>query len=130
MRKQCIDEAKAQEVRRSVERYLKSHGISYIEAAHRLGYKNVQVVYNQLHSGRFGSVSAPRWAKTFGFSTDYLTYGRGVLLKRQSGYRKIAKENDELRAIVRAQKWRIEDQQRIIDELKEKLLKYNNYNLQ
>ena len=112
--RQKIDEVSAQKVRETLNRYFKSQGIGYKDITERLGYKNIQVVYNMLGHNHFGKRTALRWAKEFGFNTEFLLTGRGKLLVRQSGYRKIIQENEELRTIVLMQK-------KVIEELKSKL---------
>lgn len=104
----------AESVNEAVRRYFKMHGITHTEVAQRLGYSSVSSVSNQLSFGVFGKKKAERWAREFGFSVDFLISGRGRLTVRRSGYQKLVRENETLRAIVISQK-------KIIDDLKKKL---------
>ena len=95
---------KQKEINVTVSRYLKAHGITHQQVAERLGYSSKQVVDNQLSCGHFGKVVARRWSAEFGFSEKYLTEGKGQLIERPGGYRKIVDENEQLKAIVRIQR--------------------------
>ena len=99
-----IDAGKAREICVAVSRYFKSQGISHKEITRRLGYSNISAVDNQLSSRRFGKRIAERWAREFGFSEKYLMTGQGRLIERESGYQKLVRENQTLKAIVRIQK--------------------------
>lgn len=100
---EMIDDTKAKEINVAVTRYFKSMGISQKEIARRLGCAS-STVGNTLSYGRFGKRMASKWAREFGFNEEFLMFGRGNLIKRQSGYQKIVRENETLQAIVRAQK--------------------------
>ena len=100
---------KQKEINITVSRYFKAQGITHQQVAERLGYANKQVVDNQLSFGTFGKIIARRWSAEFGFSEKYLIEGKGQLIERHSGYRKIIAENEQLKAIVRIQKQLLED---------------------
>ena len=89
---------------RTVNNYFKVHGITHREIAVRLGYASKNVVDNKLSSGTFGKKVAQKWAAEFGFNELFLTDGKGQLVDKPSGYRKIVNENEQLKAIVRIQR--------------------------
>lgn len=99
-----IDSEKAREINLTVRRYFKAHGISHKDVAERLGYSSVSAVDNQLSYRWFGKRVAEKWAREFGFNETYLMSGKGNLVERQSGYQKLLRENEALKAIVRIQK--------------------------
>lgn len=99
---------KQREINITVSRYFKSHGITHQQIAERLGYSSKQVIDNQLSSGTFGRLVARRWSAEFGFSEEYLMKGKGQLIEKRTGYRKIVAENEQLKAIVRIQRRQIE----------------------
>lgn len=95
---------KQRHIIRTVNNYFKVHGITHREIAVRLGYASKNVVDNQLSYGTFGKKAARKWATEFGFNELFLTDGKGQLVDKPSGYRKIVNENEQLKAIVRIQK--------------------------
>lgn len=98
-----IDDSKAKEVNVALTRYFKSLGMSQAEIANRLGCAT-STVGNTLSYGRFGKRMAAKWAGEFGLNERFLLTGQGKLVERQSGYQKLVRENQTLKAIIRAQK--------------------------
>ena len=90
------------EINIAVSRWFKSQGISHAEAAQRLGVAPASVSM-QISWRHFSPKSARRWSEVFGFSEKFLLTGEGPIMNRQSGYRKIIAENDELRNTVKRQ---------------------------
>ena len=98
----------AAKVNKAIRLYFRHTGITYREAAERLGYASEAVARNQVSSGQFGKRIAAKWAKEFGFSEAFLMTGQGNLLVRRSGYQKLVREIESLRGIVNSQRITIE----------------------
>lgn len=86
-----------------IKAYFKKNHISRIKAGEMLGC-TPQTVTNRLYVGRFTPVTAALWAKTFGFEERFILEGKGCLVKKSRGYKKVVNENGALNAIVRSQK--------------------------
>lgn len=99
-----INKETAKTITTTVKLYFRNQGISHKEVAERLGYSSASVVDNHLSYGRFGKRMAEKWAKEFGFNERYLLTGKGRLVERRSGYQKLVRENESLKAIIRIQK--------------------------
>ena len=99
-----IDKETAKTITTTVKLYFRNQGISHKEVAERLGYSSASVVDNHLSYGRFGKRMAAKWAKEFGFNEKFLLTGKGRLVERRSGYQKLVRENESLKAIIRIQK--------------------------
>ena len=99
-----IDKETAKAITTKVKLYFRNQGISHKEVARRLNYASEHVVDNHLSYGRFGKRMAAKWAKEFGFNETFLLTGKGRLIERRSGYQKLVRENEMLKAIIRAQK--------------------------
>ena len=94
---------KEKHVLRTLSNYFKVQGITHKEIAERLGYSSKNVVDNQLSYGTFGKKIAAKWAAEFGFNEKFLMTGKGQLFERQTGYRKLATENQTLKTVIRMQ---------------------------
>lgn len=99
-----IDKETAKTITTAVKLYFRNQGISHKDVADRLGYSSASVVDNHLSYGRFGKRMAEKWAKEFGFNERFLLTGKGRLVERRSGYQKLVRENESLKAIIRIQK--------------------------
>ena len=99
-----IDKETAKAITTAVKLYFRNQGLSHKAVAERLGYSSAGVVDNHLSYGRFGKRMAAKWAKEFGFNETFLLTGKGRLVERRSGYQKLVRENESLKAIIRIQK--------------------------
>lgn len=101
----------SQEIRRKIgqemSRYFLSHGISHKDVAERMGI-SVQTVHNQISGAAIGKKTQDKYFLAFGFEPEYLATGKGSLVRKTSGYQKIKQENEQLKAIVKAQRVTIE----------------------
>ena len=91
----------------AIKRYFKLEGISYEEAARRLGQSR-QSVANRLRCGGFTSRSVASWCRAFGFNERFLLNGLGTLTDEDSFekhyYRKLHEvlvENKALKKKIR-----------------------------
>lgn len=101
----------SKEIRREIGKqmscYFKRNGISHKDVADRLNI-SVQTVHNHTHGATIGRKTRDAYFLAFGFEPEYLRTGKGKLIKTASGYQKIKQENDQLRAIIKAQRITIE----------------------
>jgi len=59
---------------------LKRRGLSYTQAANKLGI-SLAAVSNQLSGNKpFGRLAAEKWHLTFGFNTEFLMFGAGAIV--------------------------------------------------
>ena len=98
-----IDKATADRINDELKRYFRSHGMTYVEVAGRLGYSCRHIINNQLSKGRFGKHMAEKWAREFGFRTEFLLTGKGRLVERKNGYQKLVRENESHRNVIGSQ---------------------------
>ena len=98
-----IDKATADRINDELKRYFRSHGMTYVEVAGRLGYSCQHIINNQLSKGHFGKHMAEKWAREFGFRTEFLLTGKGRLVERTSGYQKLVRENESQRNVIGSQ---------------------------
>lgn len=100
------------ETRRKIGRqmslYFLNHGISHKDVAERMGISQ-QTVDNHTHGATIGRKMRDAYFLVFGFEPEFLHTGKGSLLKKTSGYQKIKQENEQLRALVKAQRSVIEN---------------------
>ena len=114
------DEEGTKKVRAELKKFFLSSGLTYPEIAAKLGYK-IQSVRNTVSVGKFGKKRALAYSKAFGFNPEFLMTGKGFLFERQTVYRKIVRENENLRTLVQVQKAIIERQSKEIQRLEDAL---------
>ena len=95
------------EIGRQMSGYFITHGYTHKDVAELTGM-SVQTIHNQTHGGPIGQKACDAYFRAFGFNSEYLRTGKGFLTKKSSGYQKIKQENEQLLAIVKAQRATIE----------------------
>lgn len=113
-----LPDDKIKEINQAVLRWLRYQGISYAEAADRLGVC-IGVVYNQISMRHFTPKMARRWHEAFGLSERFLLTGEGTLVDRKNGYRKVVDENEALRGIIVTQKRTLESRNRELERYRQ-----------
>ena len=90
-----------------MSRYFKSHGITHKEVAEALNLAE-QTIHNHIQGVPIGSKTRDAYFLTYGFEPEFLKSGKGTLVKKTSGYQKVVQENQQLKALVKAQRLIIE----------------------
>lgn len=88
---------------RKMSSFFISHGLTHKDVAEIMNIAE-QSVSNHTHGGPIGRKTREAYFIAFGFEPEYLLSGKGTLLKAASGYQKLKKENEQLRAIIKAQR--------------------------
>lgn len=106
---------KEKEICGAIRGYFSVNKITMKEVADRLGVTSGAVT-NQLAGRQFSAKMAKRYAEEFGFSEDYLLFGRGSLVEDNHEHLKVENEGD-LSRLIRI----IESQQETIAVLAQKV---------
>lgn len=88
---------------RQMSCYFKSLGYTQKDVAEIMNI-SPQTVANHTHGVAIGKKLCDAYFLAFGFEPEYLLTGKGELIKKASGYQKLKRENEMLRALVKAQR--------------------------